>query len=130
MSAFRTAKLDEIVAEKWPNWAPIRHHFGITSFGINAWRGDDGDRVITLHNHVDDGEPELYVVISGGAHFEIGGEQVDAPAVTCVWIDDFTADRVAHATEDGTLVLSIGAGRPGETYAPSGWDTNYLEGDG
>jgi uncharacterized cupin superfamily protein len=128
MSAFRTAKLDEIVAEKWPYWAPIRHHFGITSFGVNAWRGNDGERVVTPHNHEEDGEPELYVVISGGARFEIAGEQVDVPAVTCVYVDDPRADRVAHATADGTVVLSIGAGEPGRTYEPSGWDTDYLEG--
>ena len=129
MSTFRTAKLDDIAAEKWPYWAPIRHHFGITSFGVNAWRGNSGDRVITPHNHEEEGEPELYVVISGAATFEIGGEQVDAPAVTCVYVDDAAADRVAHATADGTVVLSIGAGRPGAAYEPAGWDTNYLEGD-
>jgi uncharacterized cupin superfamily protein len=130
MTAFRTAKLDEIVADKWPYWAPIRHHFGITAFGVNAWRGNDGDRVITPHNHEEEGEPELYVVISGSARFEIGGEQVDVPAVTCVYVDDAAADRVAHATADDTVVLSIGAGKPGKAYAPAGWDTNYLEADG
>lgn len=128
MSAFRTARLDEIVADKWPYWAPVRHHFGITSFGVNAWRGDDGDRVITPHNHEDEGEPELYVVIAGAASFAIGGETLDAPAVTFVWVDEPGAERVAHATADGTVVLSIGAGRPGEAYAPGGWDSGYLEG--
>jgi hypothetical protein len=44
-----------------------------------------------------------------------------------VYVDDPAAERVAHATADGTVVLSIGAGKPGETYAPAGWDTNYLE---
>jgi uncharacterized cupin superfamily protein len=128
MTAFRTAKLDEIVADKWPYWAPVRHHFGITSFGVNAWRGNDGDRVITPHNHEEDGEPELYVVISGSARFEIGGDEVVADAVTCVYVDDPAADRVAHATTDGTVVLSLGAGKPGEAYEPSGWDTSYLAG--
>lgn len=30
--------------------------------------------------------------------------------------------------DEGTAVLSIGAAKPGEAYAPQGWDTNYLEG--
>ena len=127
MSAFRTAKLDDITSEKWPYWAPVRHHFGIDSFGVNAWRGNSGDRVITPHNHAEDGEPELYVVISGAVAFEIGGEQVDALAVTFVWIEEPAADRVGHASADDTVVLTIGAGKPGTAYEPAGWDTSYLE---
>jgi len=22
---------------EWPRWATVRHHFGIGSFGVNAW---------------------------------------------------------------------------------------------
>ena len=43
MSAYEAAHLYEIVAEKWPYWAPIRHHFDIRAFGANAWRGGAGD---------------------------------------------------------------------------------------
>ena len=128
MSAYRTAKLDEIAAEQWPYWAPVRHHFGIETFGVNAWRGKNGDRVITPHDHEEDGEPELYVVISGAAKFTIAGEDVEAAAVEFVWVDDPKAERVAYATADDTVVLSIGAGAHGSAYAPSGWDTKYLEG--
>ena len=29
---------------------PVRHHFGITAFGVNAWvAGDAGDRIINEH---------------------------------------------------------------------------------
>ena len=49
MSAYTAAHLDDIAAEKWPYWAPIRHHFGIQAFGINAWRAADGDEVIKQH---------------------------------------------------------------------------------
>lgn len=129
MSAFRTARLDEIVAEQWPYWAPVRHHFGIGTFGVNAWRGGAGDRVITPHSHEEDDEPELYVVISGAATFTVAGEDLEAPAVTFVWVDDPKAERVAFATADDTVVLSIGAGAQGRAYQPSGWDTKYLEAD-
>jgi hypothetical protein len=128
MSAFRTAPLDAIAAEQWPYWAPIRHHFGIETFGVNAWRGADGDEVIKRHEEVESGAPELYVVLSGSASFTVGGEDVDAPAGTCVWVEDPAAERVAFAKEDGTVVLSIAAGAPGTAFVPSGWDTQYLEG--
>jgi uncharacterized cupin superfamily protein len=129
MSAYRTARLDEIVAEQWPYWAPVRHHFGISTFGVNAWRGGAGDRVITPHAHEEDDEPELYVVIAGAATFTVAGEEVEAPAVTFVWVDDPKAERVAFATADDTVVLSIGGGARGRAYEPSGWDTKYLEAD-
>jgi hypothetical protein len=128
MSAYRAAKLDEIVAEQWPYWAPIRHHFGIETFGINAWRGADGDEVIKRHDEKESGAPELYVVMSGRATFEVDGESIDAPSGACIWVDDPAAERVAFAKADGTVVLSIAAGAKGQAFAPSGWDTSYLEG--
>ncbi len=124
----KTAKLDEIAAEQWPYWAPIRHHFGIRTFGINAWRGTTGDEVIKRHDHGEDAEPELYIVLRGAATFTVAGEELHAPEGTLVWIEDGSAERVAFATEDATIVLSVGAGAPGEAFSPSGWDTDYLEG--
>jgi hypothetical protein len=129
MSAYSTAHLDEIVAEKWPYWAPVRHHFGIPTFGINAWRGGTGDSVITEHSEEQSGAPELYIVMSGHASFTVAGEAVDAPAGTFVWIMDPAATRTATAAADGTVVLSIGAAAPGQAYEPAGWDSGYLEAD-
>src|SRR5689334_21075187 len=105
MSAYRAAHLDEIVAEQWPYWAPIRHHFGIETFGINAWRGTTGDEVIKRHDETESGSPELYVVVDGGARFEIGGETLDAPKGTLVYVDDAAVERAVFATSDGTVVL-------------------------
>ena len=129
MSAYQTAHLDEIVAEKWPYWAPIRHHFDIQTFGINAWRGSAGDSVVTEHSEEQSGAPELYVVISGHAAFTVAGEDVDAPAGTLLWIEDPQATRTATATADGTVVLTIGAAAPGHAYEPVGWDSGYLQAD-
>ena len=128
MTAYRAAHLDEIAAEQWPYWAPIRHHFGIETFGVNAWRGTDGDEVIKRHHEQESGAPELYVVMSGHARFEVGGDEVDAPAGTVVYVDDPGAERVAFATAEETVVLSISAAAKGGAFAPSGWDTSYLEG--
>ena len=121
VAGWRTTHLDDIASEQWPYWAPIRHHFGIQTFGINAWRGGEGDEVIKRHNESDSGHPELYLVLSGHALFTIGDEEVPAPTGTLVWIEDPSAERVAAAMETNTVVLSISGG------PPSGWDTGYLE---
>ena len=128
MSSYRSARLDEIVAEQWPYWAPIRHHFGIRTFGVNAWRGGDGDEVIKRHDESESGAPELYLVLSGRARFAVAGDDVDAPAGTLVYVEDPAAERVAFATQEGTVVLSVAAAAAGEAFAPSGWDSGYLEG--
>jgi uncharacterized cupin superfamily protein len=122
VAGWQANHIDDIAAEQWPYWAPIRHHFGIDAFGINAWRGGEGDEVIKRHDESESGQPELYMVLSGNALFTIDGEEVPAPAGTLVWIADPKIERVAAAMETNTVVLSIGGG------PPSGWDTGYLEG--
>ena len=97
------------------------------AFGINAWRGANGDEVIKRHSEEESGHEELYIVLSGRATFTVGGEEVDAPAGHARLRHRPKAERVAVAKEDGTVVLSLGA-TPGEAYEPSGWDTGYLEG--
>ena len=121
MSAYSAAPLDEIVAEKWPYWAPIRHHFDIRSFGINAWRGGAGDDVIKPHQEGEGGHEELYMVLSGHATFTVAGDEIDAPTGMCIHIPDPTAERAAVATAPDTVVLSLG-GWPGKAFVPSEWE--------
>ena len=127
MSAYRKANLDELASKQYPHWIPIRHGLGIETFGMNAYRRNTGEAVVPEHDESASGAPELFYVATGHATFSIGGEDVDAPAGTCVWVTDAAAVRTATATVDGTLVLAIGAARPGEAYAPEGWESRYLE---
>jgi hypothetical protein len=129
MSGYEKAHIDEMASKQWPYWIPIRHHFGIDTFGINLWRGREDGTVIPEHVHGDSGEPELYYVVDGHATFTVGGDEVDAPVGTCIWVNDGALSRAASAQIPGTLVLSIGAGPPGTGYAPAGWDSHYLAGD-
>ena len=121
MSTYAAAHLDDIVAEKWPYWAPIRHHFDIRSFGVNAWRGGDGDEVIKQHAEGEGGHEELYMVFSGQALFTIGGEELDAPAGTFVYVSDPLAERSAVAKAAGTVIVSLG-GWAGKAFEPSEWE--------
>ena len=41
------------------------------------------------------GAPELYYVVDGHATFTVDGDEVDAPAGTCVWVKDPSAKRTA-----------------------------------
>ena len=111
-----------------PDWRPVRIHFDIRSFGTNAYVARAaGDRVITEHNETDENgtrHEELYVVTSGHATFTVGGEQVDAPAGTFVYVPDPDTMRAAVAREEGTTVLCFG-GTPGEAFKVSPWERKY-----
>lgn len=122
MSEYAVAHLDEIdeLTDGREPWRPVRHHFGITSFGVTAWTGRDvGDRIINEHDEKDDNE-ELYFVHRGRARFEFDGEQVDAPEGTFVFAKP-GARRTAFAEEPETTILALG-GTPGEAYVPDGWE--------
>lgn len=101
-------------------WRPVRHRFGITSFGVNAWTGDSGDRLINEHDEENEGNEELYFVAEGRAVFELDGERRDAPAGTFVFVEP-PVKRTAFAEEDGTTVVAIG-GVPGKAYEVNGWE--------
>ena len=122
MRAYETARLDELTGTD--GWAPIRKHFGVQSFGINAWTAvEAGGRLIPEHDEAPSGHEELYVVLSGRATFRVDGDEVDAPAGTIVFVRDPAVQRGATAAEPGTSVLSAGA-RPGVAYRPRSWETN------
>ena len=123
--AYNTAHITEIptVANDLVEgeWKPVRHHFGISAFGVNAYVGrEDGELVIEEHAEGDAGHEELYVVVAGRARFAVAGETFDAPAGTLVFVAP-TTTRMAVAREPGTIVLVIGAA-PGRSFEPSDWE--------
>lgn len=108
-------------------WKPVRHHFGVQSFGINLMVAPDaGDWVVEEHTEVDTRHEELFFVSAGHATFLVDGQEVDAPAGTFVHVPDPEIARGARAVEPGTTVLAIG-GEPGVAYTPSGWELKYFE---
>jgi tetratricopeptide (TPR) repeat protein len=125
MSRYAVAHLDEIdeISDGRIPSRPVRHHFGITSFGVNAWTGREaGDRIISEHDEAvgGDGQEELYLVQRGRASFELDGERVEAPAGTFVFVPP-GVKRTAFAEEPGTTIVALG-GTPGKAYEPTGYE--------
>jgi hypothetical protein len=131
-----TAHLDAVPTVSFdsaeqPDWKPLRHHLGVGAFGVNAWvAARPGELVIERHDEMQDdpaaqSHEELYVVVRGGARFTVGGEDVDAPAGTVVFVADPRVTREAVATEPDTVVLTVGAAR-GVAFEPSPWEARAL----
>jgi mannose-6-phosphate isomerase-like protein (cupin superfamily) len=134
MQGYEAIHIDEIPEpeyEKEPgeaDWRPIRIHFGISSFGVNAYtQPEKGRPVVIEHSESEESgtrHEELYYVASGHATFTVGGEEIDAPAGAFVYVPDPDAMRSAVAREAGTTVLCLG-GTPGEAFAVSPWERKY-----
>jgi len=124
-------ELDRIELDDGFEWRPVRRHFDIRAFGVNAVTGNAGDELIEPHDERDDeaqltdGHEELFAVVSGHALFLVGGEEIDAPAGTLVFVRDPALVRSARATVDGTAILAIGA-RPGVPFEVSRWEREWF----
>ena len=126
--ATQLGELDSIPLFDGIVWHPVRRRLGIRAFGINAYTAEQvGQHVVEEHDETGGGSAgheELYVVISGRATFTIGGDTLDAPAGSLVFISDPKLRRKAIAEEEATLVLAIGA-EPGVAYEVSPWESYF-----
>jgi tetratricopeptide (TPR) repeat protein len=123
MTRYQVARVEDIeeMDDGRCPYRPVRHHFGITTFGATTWTAKNaGDRLINEHDEQDEFD-ELYLVLSGAARFEIAGDTVDAQAGTFVRVPPGVM-RTAFAQDAGTTILAVGGGREGEPYRPGGWE--------
>ena len=124
MDGYAVAHVDEIgeMDDGRAPMRPVRHHFGITSFGVNAWTASEaGARIINEHDEAEpDSQEELYLVLRGRASFEVDGEQFAAPAGTFVFVRP-GVKRTAVGEERSTTIVAVG-GVPGKPYEPGGWE--------
>src|SRR5262245_23147833 len=122
MSGYRVARLEEIeeVDDGQCRWRPVRHHLGISAFGVNAWSARDaGDRTVYEHDQSFESNEVLFLVLRGSAAFVLDGERLNAPTGTLVFVRPGT-ERAVVAEEPGTTIVVVGAA-PGKAYEPDGW---------
>jgi hypothetical protein len=132
-AAYTTIHIEDIPEPEFdkqpddPDWRPLRMHFGIRSFGANAYIVREPGRIVEDHTETEDSgtrHEELFFVARGHATFTVGGEEVDAPEGTFVYVPDPEVTRGAFAREPGTTVLAFG-GTPGEAFTVSEWERKY-----
>jgi Cupin domain len=106
------------------DWHAVRIHFGIQSFGVNAYTARGDGELVGEHDEADTQHEELFFVSKGSATFTVDGETVEAPAGSFVYVPDPASKRSAVTEEPGTTVLCLG-GSPGEAFAVSDWEKEY-----
>jgi mannose-6-phosphate isomerase-like protein (cupin superfamily) len=101
-------------------WHSIRHHFGISAFGVNANEADAGGELVEPHDESTDRQEELFLVVRGRAIFTCDGEDVELGPGGMLYARP-DVKRQAVALEPSTLVFMVG-GSPGEAYEVPDWD--------
>jgi quercetin dioxygenase-like cupin family protein len=122
-AGYQVTHIDEI-PEGEPDWRTVRIHFGIQSFGVNAYTAKQEGGIVGEHDESDTQHEELYYVSKGSATFTVDSETVDAPAGTFVYVPDPASIRSAVAHEAETTILCLG-GAPGEAFSVSDWERKY-----
>jgi tetratricopeptide (TPR) repeat protein len=122
------AQLDDLDRIELPDgfvWRPIRRHFGIRAFGVNAYTAREvGGQVVEEHTEMELGHEEIYLVLRGRALFTVDGNEHELSAGQLVFVRDPSLRRGATALDAETAVLALG-GKPGEPYTGSAWEAMF-----
>lgn len=98
-------------------WRSIRHHLGISGFGVNAVEAEAGEELVVPHDEVAfGGQEELYLVLRGRARFVCDGEEVEVGEGELLYVRP-EVRREARALETPTVLFMVG-GVPGGPYRP------------
>ncbi len=124
---------------EWPRWATVRHHFGISSFGVNAWTTHEaGDVLIQEHDELGERaggqrkavaeEPDTTVLAIGGKPgkaFETSPWERSAPAFA-YWATgefdkavEFLSNALREYPDDAAVFYNLACAecRAGDTEA-------------
>ena len=120
MADVKAKTVGEIPYYQGPNAIPgIRFHsagreLGVSAWGMNVIEIDPGCVAYPEHDHLKDGQEEVYVVLEGGGTMDAGGEKMDLTRGMLVRVGPSTRRKIRPGPH-GIVVLAIG-GIPGQAY--------------
>ena len=125
MSVSHVDELDRIEMPDGFVWRPIRRHFDIRGFGVNAYSAlEVGGMIVEEHTENQLGHEEIYLVLRGRARFTIDGDEHELGPRQLVFVRDPSLKRGAIALDADTVVLALG-GKPGEPHTVSAWEAMF-----
>jgi uncharacterized cupin superfamily protein len=122
MADVKAKTIEEIPYYQGPNMVPgIRFHsagreLGITAWGMNVLEIDAGCTGYPEHEHLKDGQEEVYVVLRGDGTLDAGGDRTSLTAGTLVRVGPAQKRKIVPGPQ-GIAILAIG-GTPGKAYTP------------
>jgi mannose-6-phosphate isomerase-like protein (cupin superfamily) len=122
-AGWQVTGVDEIppVKPDWPaTWKSVRHHFGITAFGVNAVTKDADKVLIPEHDESESGQQELYFVHAGAVTATLDGEPVSVTAGGMIAVEPGVRRKI-ESTASPTTLICVGA-TPGAAYEVGAWE--------
>jgi len=93
---------------------------GVESFGLQVLDFPGGFADYPAHDHAEDGQEEVYLVLEGSAEFEVAGEKSRAEAGTFLRVAPGVMRNLVPGP-DGVRVLAIGCVPGGAYERPDGF---------
>lgn len=117
-------KLDDIPPTRdsfMKGWHSVRNHLNITAFGINGVTVNKGEELTKEHHEGGEApHQEFFYVAEGRAKFILDGQELDAPAGTCLHVEPEVKRRAIAAVSPTTLLII--SAPVGQAYQVPDWD--------
>lgn len=121
MADYTAKRFDEMASKMGGAFVLARSSLGVTSFGMQILNLPPGaGERYPNHDHLDDGQEEVYVVLGGGGQIVIDGEERIALEPDMAVRIAPSAKRQLFAGDEGLRMLILG-GTPGKPYDPPGY---------
>ena len=114
MPDYTTKRIDEMEAVFGGAFKRARAELGVSSFGMQVIDIPPNTDQYPEHDHAEDGQEEVYVVLRGAAEMDVEGERVALDPETIVRVGSGTRRKITTASE-GARILAIG-GTPNQAY--------------
>jgi mannose-6-phosphate isomerase-like protein (cupin superfamily) len=116
MANFAVKRIDDMEAIFMGSFKRARAELGVTSFGLQVIDMAPNATQYPEHDHGEDGQEEVYVVLRGGGEIEIEGERHPIDPDTMVRVSAGTKRKLLPGPE-GMRLLALG-GVPGKLFEP------------
>jgi uncharacterized cupin superfamily protein len=117
MTAYTRKRIDELAAIHHGAVKLAGDELGVQAFGLQVLELPPGFDGYPEHDHAQDGQEEVYVVLAGSAELTVAGAPVAAEVGTLVRVDA-TARRRVVPGPDGVRILAIGRAPRGADERP------------
>jgi mannose-6-phosphate isomerase-like protein (cupin superfamily) len=116
MADYAVKKIDDMEAVFLGAFKRARAELGVSSFGMQVMDLPPNLDQFPEHDHADDGQEEVYVVMRGKAEIDIDGERIQMDPDTIVRVSSGTKRKI-YTGDEAVRILALG-GVPGKAYQP------------
>lgn len=114
---YTVKQIDDLDAAFGGAFKRVRAELGVESFGVQVVElPPNSGELYPEHDHLHDGQEEVYVVLQGAGEMQLADESVRFDQETVIRVGPATRRRI-RSGPGGIRVLAIG-GIPGEAYTP------------